>query len=61
MDRSPRDLQLLQSVLVEEGDVASFVQEDLGHLHGLDHHVDYQRESTYLDDVIEVVAFVEGD
>ena len=44
MDRSPRDLQLLQSVLVEEGDVASFVQEDLGHLHGLDHHVDYQRE-----------------
>ena len=68
MDRSllgvhPLDanLQLLESVLLEEVDVASFVHEDFGHLHGLDHRADYQRESTDFDDVIGVVAFVEGD
>lgn len=54
------NLQLLESFLLEEVDAAPFVQ-DLGCPHGLDHRANYQRESTALDDMIGVVAFVEGD
>jgi hypothetical protein len=55
------NLQLLESVLLEEVDAASFVHEDFGHLHGLGQRAEYQRESIGLDDVIGVVAFVEAD